>query len=645
VTFSLGLFSHYPIAASVLILLLIIGVVITSYFASQRLKHKKSRLSIVLAANTVAALTVVGLAFDIKIISDQPTVVYLVTNGATVPHLEQINAQQLIFVMRDAAKSEALKPNIDGHILDTATQIDVPSQILSHQATFDSLHVFGDGLSLSQWKDLQLLMGEEFRNISVTFSASKPRIGLVNMQWSREMTVGQFVEIKGQLQGTGDPGSADNIYKLKLLDPVGQIVETIRLKASERFTLSFPAKSTGQWVYRLQLSRQHEINLLADEPIAFSVAKPAPLRIMIKQSAPSFETRQLKNWAAQFGSQISILTQISQNKDIRQDINLSAGELKQITLPFTEQALVNFDWLLIDGRALLTLTVRQMAALQTAIKNGLGVYIITDNELANAWPIPSLDWLGHINIQPLDVANYSALPNWPHSKIEQAMPLVRASITSVSGASLVQNNNAQILVSHNKIGLGQVAVSLINSTYGWQTSGLTAQYSHYWQSVIYGLARPKQTPYWVHAKPDTLTLVNQSVQRCLLGADDSGVATHNQNPHPLILTQDLLETEQRCLTIWLTNERWHKLAWSENTGSDNIKKDQIQLEYTWLYANTEQDWREWQQLQNRMIGQKIVQQQSIKQFKKTSMQSLNKSWFWGLFVFSISLLWLERKLF
>jgi hypothetical protein len=286
-----------------------------------------------------------------------------------------------------------------------------------------------------------------------------------------------------------------------------------------------------------------------------------------------------------------------------------------------------------------------MAALQTAIKNGLGVYIITDNELANAWPVPSLDWLGHINIQPLDVANYSALPNWPHSKIEQAMPLVRASITSVSGASLVQNNNTQILVSHNKIGLGQVAVSLINSTYGWQTSGLTAQYSHYWQSVIYGLARPKQTPYWVHAKPDNLTLVNQSVQRCLLGADDSGVATHNQNPQPLILTQDLLETEQRCLTIWLTNERWHKLAWSENTGSDNIKKDQIQLEYTWLYANTEQDWREWQQLQKRMIGQKIVQQQSIKQFKKTSMQSLNKSWFWGLFVFSISLLWLERKLF
>jgi hypothetical protein len=586
-TFSLGLFSYYPIAAGVLILLLLIGLAISSYFVSQRLKHKKTRRVSVLIANTVAALAVVGLAFDIQITNKQVSVTYLVTNGATIEQLSQIDKQQPIFIMQGAmGVMEAMESISDNNIVDIATAIHIPSQVLSHQPDISNLHVLGDGLSAEQWRDMQLLIGDTFKNISITFSTFKPRIGLINMQWPRELAVGQFIQIKGQLQGSDGPDTVDNIYQVTLVDPIGQIVETIRLKASESFTLSFPATSIGQWVYRLQLSKSGENNPIADEPIAFVVAKPATLRILIKQSAPSFETRQLKNWAAEFGSQISVLTQISQTKDIRQNINMDTETLEQITLtanePFTEQALVNFDWLLIDGRALLTLTAQQTTALQTAIKNGLGMYIITDNELINAWPVPSLDWLLDINLQPLDVANYSAIPYWPHSKIEQAMPLVKANITSARGAYLVQNKEAQILVSHSKIGLGHVAVSLINTTYGWQTSGLTEQYSHYWQSVIYELARPKQSAYWQSTQPNSLTLVNKHMQKCLLGATELGVTTYDQHPYPLILTQDLIQTEQQCLTMWPTNAGWHKLIWSENTTVTDTNNAPTSSVNTWF---------------------------------------------------------------
>jgi hypothetical protein len=649
-TFSLGLFSYYPIAAGVLILLLLIGLAISSYFVSQRLKHKKTRRVSVLIANTVAALAVVGLAFDIQITNKQVSVTYLVTNGATIEQLSQIDKQQPIFIMQGAMGAmEAMESISDNNIVDIATTIHIPSQVLSHQPDISNLHVLGDGLSAEQWQDMQLLIGDTFKNISITFSTFKPRIGLINMQWPRELAIGQFIQIKGQLQGSDGPDTVDNIYQVTLVDPIGQIVETIRLKASESFTLSFPATSIGQWVYRLQLSKSGENNPIADEPIAFVVAKPAPLRILIKQSAPSFETRQLKNWAAEFGSQISVLTQISQTKDIRQNINMDTETLEQITLtanePFTEQALVNFDWLLIDGRALLTLTAQQTTALQTAIKNGLGMYIITDNELINAWPVPSLDWLLDINLQPLDVANYSAIPYWPHSKIEQAMPLVKANITSARGAYLVQNKEAQILVSHSKIGLGHVAVSLINTTYGWQTSGLTEQYSHYWQSVIYELARPKQSAYWQSTQPNSLTLVNKHMQKCLLGATELGVTTYDQHPYPLILTQDLIQTEQQCLTMWPTNAGWHKLIWSENTTVTDTNNAPTSSVNTWFYAHAEQDWQQWRQVKNQLVSQKIAQQQITKKGEKPSVKSLDKDWVWALLVLSMSLLWLERKLF
>lgn len=638
-TFSLGLFSHYTFAASVLVVLLIIGLAVTGYFASQRLKQNKPRLAAILLTNTVAALTVLGLAFDVQLTNNQASVTYLVTHGATNEQLEKIDTQQSVFVLREAVISIN-----DKNILDAATQIESPSQLLSYQPRFGNLHIMGDGLSLSQWQDMQLLMGEAFNNISVTFSASTPRLGLVNMSWPRELAVGQFIEVTGQLQGI-DELAVDTIYELNVLDPVGQLVETIRLKASERFSLSFPAKSMGQWVYRLQLSKPGDMQPLLDEPLAFSVTKPSPVRILIKQSAASFETRQLKNWAAQFGSQISVLTQISQTKDIRQNINLSAAELKKITSPFTKQAFIHFDWLLIDGRALLALTSQHMTALKTAIKNGLGVYIIADNALINAWPVPSLDWLSDIKLQPLDVASFSAIPIWPHSKIEGVMPLAKAIITSANNSFLVQSNDAQILVSHSKVGLGHVAVSLINGTYGWQTSGLTEQYSHYWQSIIFGLAKPRQAPYWLNAASDTLPWVNQHQQKCLLGATASGVTTYDQQPSSLVLTQDILQVEQRCLTIWPTNAGWHKLAWSQNSALAATPHKQDTSIETWFYAHSEQDWQEWRQVQNRLVSQKIAQQQNIQRFEKTSVKSLDKIWFWGLLVLSMSILWLERKLF
>lgn len=631
-TFSLGLFATYPIAASLLVLLVMISLTITSYFATQRLKHKKARLAGVLVMNTVAALMVVGLAFDIQINSKQPSMVYLITQGTTSQQLAQIDPQQAVFVMRGAAKSVT-----ESSIIDQATEIDVPSQILSHQDTIENLFVLGDGLNANQWQNLQWVMGETFTNTSVSFSASMPRIGLVDMTWPRELAVGQFIHVEGQLQGTDDPLAADVIYQLNLFDPTGQMIQSTKVSPHERFTLSFPAQTIGQWVYRLQLSKNNDPKILADEPIAFSVAKPAQLKMLIKQSSPSFETRQLKNWAAKFGSQISVLTQISQDKDIRQNINLSTTELAPITSPFVDHALDTFDWLVIDGRALLALTQPEISALQAAVIRGLGLYIIADNELINAWPVSTLDWLSDIHIQALDLANYAAIPIWPNSQIEQAMPLVKGKITAVKHSPLVQNNAQQILVSHSHIGLGNVAVSLINSTYAWQTAGLTEEYSHYWQSVIYGLARSKHTPYWLHTAPDSLPLVNQAKQQCLLGVTDSGVTTFNGNSQPLILSQGLIQDQQHCLTVWPTSSGWHTFTWSENSKQTSLD--------SWLYTYSEQDWSVWQQAQNHQTSQNMAQQQNTKTAESDSLQSLDKSWLWALLVLSMSILWLERKLF
>ena len=46
---------------------------------------------------------------------------------------------------------------------------------------------------------------------------------------------------------------------------------------------------------------------------------------MIKQSSPSFETRQLKSWAAEQGSMVVVQTHISKDKTITQKININSN--------------------------------------------------------------------------------------------------------------------------------------------------------------------------------------------------------------------------------------------------------------------------------------------------------------------------------
>ena len=44
-------------------------------------------------------------------------------------------------------------------------------------------------------------------------------------------------------------------------------------------------------------------------------------------------------------------------------------------------------------------------------------------------------------------------------------------------------------------------------------------------------------------------------------------------------------------------------------------------------------------------SQNIAQQHNANWLEKQATKSLDKIWFWGLLILSMSLLWLERKLF
>lgn len=632
--FSLGLFDSHILLGIGLIIAVMAVALLSIYLASKRLRQNKPRFILVVVANLFLAAAVVGLAANLQINTSKANTIYLITAGAQAEQLKDIDSSQVIYVLHKPsgtlAGALAKYPNI---------QLDSVSQLIDAQTNIQNIQIIGSGLSAQQWQDLEVLLEDRLSSSNITHLPAEPILGLVNVKWQKQSVEGQFIQLSGQL--TGVEAQPNAIYELSLINPIGEEIQSLRLKAQEDFNFNFAAKIVGQWVYKLQLKQANQSPPIITEPVAFNVRPASLVKVLIKQASPSFETRQLTNWASEFNTKMTVLTQISKNKDIRQNFNFTAQELAELNTPLDKNALNNFDLLLIDGRSLLALSNEQMQDLEAAVKSGLGLYIMLDQSLIDAWQPPFLGWLPKIGIKPLNTATYSAIPQWQNSKIEQSIALVKAELSVLQGDIIVSSHLAQPLVSNTSLGMGQVAISLINRTYSWQTAGLSSEYSHYWQHILSHLSRQQTQPYWLEPSETQLEFVQQRYQACLIADLRDKSLTHsvNNQQQTLLAIPKAFQSEQSCVTTWLTLSGWHHLQVSTDKGNPN------QSSTSSIYAYNQTDWQAYSQAQNVRLTQQKIAKLTGSTVNRTQYQDLPKAWFWWCLVIAGSLLWLERKTF
>ncbi|MGS2719684.1 hypothetical protein [Paraglaciecola aestuariivivens] len=632
--FSLGVFEHQWALSLGLILILFVVSLISSYLAYKRLKQHKVRLILVLSANIAAAVAILGLAFNLQLNNASTVTSYLITNGAQAEQLKHIDGSQPIYVL--AKPDDSLTEALTQHAFVPLNSV---NQLFELQPDIQNLQLIGSGLSKQQWQDLELLYGDKLKAINMTFLPTQPSLGLVEVKWPKESVEGQFIQLSGRLNANVD--NPELIYELSLLDPIGEQVQVVRLKAQQAFSFSFAAKSVGQWVYQLQLTQANQTEPIVSEPVAFNVLAAPVLKVLIKQAAPSFETKQFSNWASAFNAKITVLTSISKNKDIRQNFNFTTQELAALKSPLTKQALTNFDLMLIDGRSFMTLSNAQLQDLESAVKSGLGLYILLDQSLIDAWPNSSPSWLSKLTITPLDSATYSAIPQWPNSRIDQSIALVKAQLSVAQDEILVTSHQQQALVTNTKLGLGRVAVSLINSTYGWQTAGLSSEYSHYWQHILYHLSRPQTQPYWLAPSDAQIQFVQQRHQACMAADVRNKTLTHSTNTKKsaLFAVPKPMHHEQYCVPIWLTSSGWHQLEMS----AENNEHNPVQTSSFYAYQQT--DWMAYRHLQNINLTQQKLTQLTDGAEVQPQLKDMPKAWFWWALIIACSFLWIERKTF
>ena len=536
-----------------------------------------------------------------------------------------------------SSNGESMEPDLLNRYQDKLIQ--TPEQVLLKFPVIDELKIIGDGLTESEWRN--------FPNIKLDYQAPRLIEGVIQPHWNSTLNLGETLTVSGRLQSL-----SKKIHKALLLDPAGDIVSETELLAGELFQLMARPKLTGNHEYQLQVT-DNVGQIISEQLIATNVVRKQTAKIMVLQSSPSFESKQLQNWAAENGSQFLLRSRISKNIFRSRSTNISEQQQKEhAVLGLSKELFSQFDFLIIDGRELLLMSSAEEEAIRFSIQDGLGVLILADQNLVSLseHEIPQL--LKEFNLkeldQPIEIIPYIFSQSLVQSPLaENFIPLSGQSIGSRRNKqtselqTLVQTFQGHSIVAQINKDRGRIAISLLRETHRLVTTGQKTHYSRLWHHLIKRIARRNQDIDYEMKSEIYLSFEKQLVEVCYVNLNtDQEPPSYLQvtnpaasDPHQLLMQADALIKNRYCGYFWPRQMGWHII--SNPNRLENTPKA--------FFVSSKLAWPAYQQ-QQRINATQAKQAGFVEKDNKVqNYQKINQWIFWWLFIISASLIWLERK--
>jgi hypothetical protein len=531
-----------------------------------------------------------------------------------------------------------------------------PGQIILREPALDALQVFGHGLNAQQWDEMPPWVTVKWEPPTASL------IGPVAVHWPAMLDAGETLLVNGRLLLAED----DAIAELRLLDPAGDTVTSTSVATDETFVLAATPRAPGALVYRLQLRLGERV--LSDEPVAVYVRKEPGAQLLVLQSAPSFETRQLANWAADRGSRLLIQSRISRDRDLIQGVNLPDAQSLELSADFFAET----DLAVLDGRRWANLGEAERERLLQAVRSGLGLLLLADEELA-AW----LDRPARWNLLGLRLSAVpSGEPRWPRwrgAAPTQPLPVVPWRIDTVGAQTLTADEAGQSLESWKGLGRGRIAVSLLRERHRWATSGDQSAFARYWGRLLREVGRPT-AGQWFAPSPAQRVWPGQRTRLCAqgdgklamqffalaenrVGADastqmnsEAGFGRVESAASTGLRAASRLQPHSsgaplQCGYAWPATPGWHQLNLLTQDGAlvDGIMLN-VQDEDAW---STDRAARRQAATRARMTMSQsadLAVSPDSATARRRPAQPLSPGWAWGLLLLTLGSLWLERRL-
>ena len=605
--FQWGIDSPLEFAAALLLFIVFVASALTAW---RRLGGiSRARWTGVAALNAVACLAIFALVAPPVVLQPASDALTLLTEGAESP----AGAVAKTYVAPDAG-DYGRGP---AYLLDAG-------QLPLREPALGMLTVAGHGLEEAQLQQFQ-------DDVTVRF-VPPPLGGFVATTWARSLRQGEPLIVKGRYL----KASSLSATTVELLDPAGVAVATHDLLAGDAFALVTYPKAPGLLGYRLRvLDNERELEA---EPVPVYVRPGERPVIYVLQSAPSFETRQLRNWAGDNSATLVIDTVITRGRELRQLVNtdpLAGDRLSPALLEATGLAVV-------DGRAWAGLDAGRRAWFVEAVLGGMGLLILADGDLAAYLDDEDalLQGFGLVE-QERDPDGY--VPGWLGSQSEQLLPLASLALEYEDGVELTRTRSGEVVEAYRNVGLGRVAISVLRERHRWLTSGDEATYTAYWARLLGRLGRPAALPYLLPMASDAWPRPERRSRLCALAGDaDMSFEVGPLHGETLLSLESAAPSvggPRRCAEFWPQQAGWHRVGlYAGDTGE---ARDEA-----YFYVFAEDEWQaHWRyERQQATLARATAGVEDQAAMTRTARIDIDPLWPWLLFMFSAGLLWLERRL-
>ncbi len=531
------------------------------------------------------------------------------------------NAQTDAILLTDGFSRDSIPANTPVFTIDEPIKKDYPKATLissldelsQHQPAFKQIKVLGYGIDDADLTQLS--------SLPISYTAPALPVGLQNISWPSKINTGEQFTVQGKYYNQGKQSVKLQLKGLSTLE------DSIIIPPAKTtyFQLKTKPKATGRLVYQLvALAGQ---DTLMNESIPLSIETTEPLRVLMLNASPNFESRFLKNWLSENGYAVASKAIISQGKTSEEFVNLNKLNLQHLSASLLNQ----FDLVIGDLSALKALPLSEGAALkQQVTQKGLGLIVRADSTDKNT------SWL-----QREFPLNTIAAKEQPTVQLHLQGLANKTAKLNIDPAYIAYRSNTQSLVTDAQqhelagvtlLGAGRLVFTTLNHTTTWLLAGNRSDYSNLWSLLINHAAKKQPaTENWRLAT--ALPAVNEPTR----------VVWQSSNPPQNITVNGAIIPPEQNADVPF---EWTIKHWAQKPGWQTAKINNSS-EISW-FVYEKDSWNSLRKLKKITSMQNFAAKQHkghtvTKQIQQSAQKEVPKLYFYILLLIACTFLWVERK--
>ncbi|WP_115552456.1 carboxypeptidase regulatory-like domain-containing protein [Xanthomonas arboricola] len=504
-------------------------------------------------------------------------------------------------------------PEAPAALRDAERMPDLATALRRHPGT-TGLRIVGAGLPA---RDRDTARGWPLR-----YTAPAPTRGLSELSTPSLLAPGADLRIHGRITGVHEA-------RLELLDPAGRRVDLVAPDADGRFQLGGSVRAAGDSVFVVRvLGPDARPRDQAEVPV--SVVESPAANLWIIAGAPQPELKYLRRWAHDAG--LDLHTQIATGGGM---------QLGDAPRALDAATLDRSDLLILDERALASLSRLQRDAVRAAVERGLGLLLRLGGPLdaaqhtaiaALGLPLRGDNAAAPLLVAPASNASQQALhPQSPQQAADaraatsEALPTLerRTLVPDAPDAiAVLRASNGTPYAWWRAIGRGRIGLIAVTDSYRLVLQGQSNLHAALWSQTLSPLTRAQPTargPTRVGWRDQRISVCNLSRDAQLLSPDGT---TQPLPPDPGT-------GAAACAALWPEHTGWYRWQDATRSGALYIRAP---ADAPALFANTQRD------ATRALINHSATPHQA----RPTPQPGPRWPWWLGFVAAAAVLWWLER---